>query len=143
MTFQRKPFSIKPLCTVAITPKARGRRWLRFVSRLAIETFPGMPPEESVQEGACGSATVGGLWISPEPLARLRPMQVIETNEHVGITVAVSQAGQGSVTISENGPLHRMDSTYDTRTGMLSAMTITQHIGLARITHSIRLAGQN
>jgi hypothetical protein len=101
-----------------------------------------MPPNEETQEGACGGATIGGLWISPETPAGLRPRQVIETNDHVGTTVAVSEAGPGFVTLSKTGPLHRTDCTYDTRTGMLSAMTLTQQIGLARITHSLQLTGQ-
>jgi len=127
---------------VTLTPKARGRGWLRFTNHFVIETYPGMPPEEALQDGACGSAAVGGLWISPEALAKLRPQQVIESNELVGTTVAVSQIGQGFVMLSEVGPLHRIDCTYDARTGMLSTMTLVQQIGLAQITHSIQLAGQ-
>lgn len=128
--------------TATLTPKARGRGWLRFTNHFVIESLPGMPPEEALQEGACGSAAVGGLWISPDALANLRPQQLIESNEPVGTTVAVSQVGQGFVTLSEVGPLHRIDCTYNTRTGMLSAMTLTQQIGLAQITHSIQLTGQ-
>jgi len=60
----------------------------------------------------------------------------------VGTTVTVGEVGQGSVTLRETGPLHRSDSTYDAKTGRLSAVTLVQQIGLARITHSIRLAGQ-
>ncbi len=127
---------------VTCTPKARGPGWLRFTNHFVIESLPGMPPEEALQEGACGSAAVGGLWISPDALARLRPQQVIESNDLVGTTVTVSQVGQGFVTLSEVGPLHRIDCTYDKRTGILSAMTLTQQIGLAQITHSIQLAGQ-
>ncbi|MBN2271844.1 MAG: hypothetical protein JXN61_14600 [Sedimentisphaerales bacterium] len=128
--------------TATLTPKARGPGWLRFTNRFVIETYAGMPPEQAVQEGACGSAAIGGLWISPKALANLRPQQVIETNNIVGTTVAVSQVGPGSVTISEAGPLHRIDWTYDRRTGILSAMTLAQQIGLAQLTHSIQLAGQ-
>lgn len=127
---------------VTCTPKARGRGCLRFTNHFVLESLPGMPPEEALQDGACGSAAVGGLWVSPQGLANLRPRQVIESNDLVGTTVAVSQVGQGSVTLSEVGPLHRIDCTYDARTGMLSAMTLTQQIGLAQITHSIQLAGQ-
>ena len=125
-----------------LTPKARGRGWVRFTNRFVFEGVPGMPPNEALQDGACGSAAIGGLWIAPEALANLRPRQVIESNDLVGTTVAVSEMGQGFVTVSETGPLHRTDCTYDARTGILSAMTLTQQIGLARITHSIRLASQ-
>jgi hypothetical protein len=127
---------------VTLTPKARGRGWLRFTNHFVLESLPGMPPEEALQDGACGSAAVGGLWISPEALANLRPQQVIESSNLVGTTVAISQVRQGFVTLSETGPLHRIDYTYDKRTGMLSAMTLMQQIGLAQITHSIQLAGE-
>jgi hypothetical protein len=128
--------------TGTLTPKARGPGWVRFTNRFLFESLPGMPPNEALQDGACGSATIGGLWISPEALAGLRPGQVIETNDKVGTTVTVSDVRPGAVTISEVGPLHRSDCTYDTRTGMLSATTLTQQIGLARIIHSLRLIGQ-
>ncbi|MBN1509993.1 MAG: hypothetical protein JW955_24320 [Sedimentisphaerales bacterium] len=98
--------------------------------------------EHHVAAGACGGATIGGLWISPAALAGLRPGQTIETNDKVGTSVTVSDVTGGSVTIRETGPLHRMDCTYDAATGMLSATTLTQQIGLARITHSLRLTGQ-
>jgi len=125
-----------------LTPKARGRGWVRFTNRFVFESIPGMPPNEALQEGACGAATIGGLWLAPEALASLRPRQVIESNDLVGMTIAVSDVGPGSVTLTETGPLHRTDWTYDTQTGILSAMTLQQQIGLARITHSIRLMGR-
>lgn len=128
--------------TGTLTPKVRGPGWVRFTNRFLFEGLPGMAPNDALQEGACGSATIAGLWIAPEGLTRLRPQQVIETNELVGTVTAVSEVGPGSVTISETGPLHRNDCTYDTKTGLLSAVMLTQQIGLARITHSLRLAGQ-
>jgi len=64
--------------TVTFTPKARGPNWVRFTNHFVIQSIQGMPPEQAQQEGACGGATVGGFWISPEGLANLRPQQVIE-----------------------------------------------------------------
>lgn len=128
--------------TATLTPKARGPGWVRFTNRFLFQSLPGMPPNEAQQDGACGGATVGGLWISPAALAGLRPGQVIETNDKVGTSVSVTDVRPGFVTISEIGPLHRADGTYDTRTGMLSATTLTQQIGLAKIIHSVQLTGQ-
>jgi len=117
--------------TATVTPKVCGRGWVRFTNRFVFEGFRGMPPNEAVQEGSCGEATIGGLWVAPEALVKLRPGQIIESNDLVGTTIAVSEIGQGAVTISETGPLHRTDCTYDAKTGMLSAMTLMQQIGLA------------
>ena len=128
--------------TGTLTPKARGPGWVRFTNRFLFESLPGMPPNDALQEGACGAATIGGLWIAPEAMANLRPGQVIETNDKVGTTVTVSEVRPGAVTISETGPLHRNDCTYDAKTGMLSATTLVQQIGLAQITHRLQLAGQ-
>ncbi len=93
--------------------------------------------------GASGAASIAGLWIPPEALARLRPGQVIEANERVGMSVTVAEVKPGLVTLSEVGPLHRIDSTYDAKTGVLSALTQTQQIGLASMVHSLRLVGQD
>jgi hypothetical protein len=128
--------------TVTLTPKARGPGWVRFTNHFVIQSIQGMPPEQAAQDGASGGASVGGLWIPPAALSSLRPGQVIETNGKVGTSVVVSDIRPGFVTLSEIGPLHRADSTYDTRTGILSATTLTQQIGLGRITHRIQLVGQ-
>ena len=131
----------RPMMTT-ITPKNRGDKWVRFTTSGTIQSIYGMPPEQSRQDGACGNASVGGLWIPPRALANLSPQQVIERHDLTGTTIAVSNVGQGAVTISETGPLHRIDSSYNASTGMLSAATLTQQIGMATISHSIRLSGQ-
>jgi len=128
--------------TITITPKARGDAWVRFGSYGVIQSYPGMPPEEARTEGACGGATICGLWVPPAGLTSLRRGQVIESHALVGTTVSVSNVGPGFVTFTETGPLHRIDFTYDTRSGMMSALTLAQQIGLARITHMMQLSGQ-
>jgi len=127
---------------MTITLKARGPHWVRFGSHLVIQSIAGMPPQQSTQEGACGPATVTGLWISPQALVNLRPGQVIETHNLVGTSIAVSRTGPGFVTITETGPLHRLDCTYDTRTGTLSGLMLGQQIGLGTTTHTLRLVGR-
>ncbi|MBN1973729.1 MAG: hypothetical protein JW787_08830 [Sedimentisphaerales bacterium] len=128
---------------VTLTPKARGTGWLRFRNDAVIDSLPGMPPEKAQQEGSCGSASIGGLWISPEELVKLRPQQLIERNELVGTTTTVTQAGADSVTLSETGPLHKISCTYNTKTGILTATTTSQQIGLAEIIQNLKLTSQN
>jgi hypothetical protein len=128
--------------SVTLTPKARGLGWMRYTNNGVIRSIQGMPPEQAQQEGASGSASIGGLWIPPKALAKLRTHQVIERHKLLGTTILVSNAGSGIVTISETGPLHRLDWTYETITGMLSGVTLTQQMGMAQITHNLRLSGQ-
>ncbi|MFC1636731.1 hypothetical protein ACFL5Z_18030 [Planctomycetota bacterium] len=128
--------------SATLTPKARGRDWMRFTNNAVIQSIQGMPPEQAQQEGASGNASIGGIWISTQALRNLRTQQVIERHDLVGTTTIVSSAGGGYVTLTETGPLHRLDWTYETTTGMLSGVNLTQQIGLAQITHTLRLSGQ-
>jgi len=125
--------------TVTVTPKARGDNWLRFVTQGVIQSVMGMPPEQTQEDGACGAATIGGMWISPQVLKNLRPQQVIDRNEIVGTTTTVGNVRPGFVTLSEVGARHRIDTTYNTRTGVMAANSIAQQIGMATTTHSIQL----
>jgi len=125
-----------------LTPKARGPGWVRYTNHIVIESLPGMPPEEALQEGASGSASIGGLWIPPEAMANLRPGQVIESNNLVGTTNTISEVRPNFVILSEIGTLHRIDCTYDARTGILSAMTFTQQVAMSTMSQSLRLVGQ-
>ncbi|MGA2440491.1 MAG: hypothetical protein ABSH08_06010 [Tepidisphaeraceae bacterium] len=125
--------------TVSVAPVARGPNWVRTSSTFTIESIAGMPPEQARQEGACGVASVGGLWIAPAGLAQLRRGQVVETDQFVGTTTTVSRADDRSVTLTEAGPLHRIDCTYDTSSGILVMMHVEQQFGLATITHDMRL----
>ena len=128
--------------SATLTPKARGRDWMRFTNHAVIQSIQGMPPEQAQQEGASGSASIGGIWISPQALRNLRTQQIIERHDLVGTTTIVSSAGGGYITLTETGPLHRLDWTYETTTGMLSGLILTQQMGLAQITHTLRLSGQ-
>ena len=128
--------------SVTFIPKARGLNWIRYTNHGTIQSIQGMPPEQAQQEGASGNASIGGIWIPIQALRNLRTQQVIERHDLVGTTTLVSNAGGGYVTLTETGPLHRLDWTYETTTGMLSGVNLTQQIGLAQITHTLRLSGQ-
>ncbi len=128
---------------IQIRPKARGKGWLRFASQGVIQSIAGMPPEQTGQEGACGMATIGGFWISPETLGNLSTGKVIEKHSVLGTTTSVSQVGSGYVIVSEVGPQHRIDYAYNIQTGILAGMTLTQQLGLGTTIHSLELVGQN
>jgi hypothetical protein len=123
---------------LTVTPKERGREWVRFSSASIIQSVAGLPPEQGEAIGTSGVATLGGLWVPPEALATMRQGQVLEQNEHVGTTMTVSAAGGGAVMISEVGPKHRIDCTYDVRNGVLNGMNLEQQIGLGRIIHRVQ-----
>lgn len=127
---------------LTIRPLQRASGWLRYEAATVIQTFAGMPPEQAQWVGACGPATIGGLWISPQELARLHPGQILDRNEHVGAVTSVSAADGMSVTLSEVGPLHRIDFAYDVASGVLLSMNLQQQIGLGLISHQLRLVNR-
>ncbi len=115
--------------SATLTPTARGRGWLRYRQTVTLESLPGMLPGQEQQQGACGNASIGGLWIPPAGLARLRPGQVIDNNPLIGARVTVGDVGPQGVTLVETGPRHRVECAYDTRTGVLMALTIAAQAG--------------
>lgn len=125
--------------TIMISPKARGANWVRFGTAGVIQSIMGMPPEQVQADSASGAATIGGMWISPRGMADLRPQQVLDRNDVVATTTVVSNVGPGFVTITESGPMHRIDYTYDRRTGVMSALMLAQQIGMATTTRNLQL----
>jgi hypothetical protein len=122
-----------------VTVDARGHGWLhgRTLSRMG--SIQGMPPSVQSSVESSGTASIGGLWIAPEGLARLHPGQPIERVEAVGIETVVSEAAGGRVVISEQGPLRRIDYAYDLATGVLDGVTIAQQVGITRFVYAMQL----
>ncbi len=128
--------------TAAVAPRARREGWVRTAWQVTVQSPAGLPPEHAVQEGACGEASVGGLWIAPEAMAGLQRGQVIDRNRVIGTVLSVSDVGPRGATITETGPLHRRDWSYDARSGMLVGIQIVQQVGLGQVTHRVSLTGQ-
>ena len=127
--------------TIVTTPKVRRDGWLRTSSTFTIQTFQGMPPDVSQSEGASGPA-VGGQWIGPDAIPKLKVRQVIDQNDITKTVTSVSDVNPRSVTISEVGQHHRIDSTYDATTGMLVAVQTTTTQALSQITYRSQLVRQ-
>jgi hypothetical protein len=126
--------------TATLTPNARGRSWLRYTSAWTTQGLYGMPAEQGQQVDTCGGATLGGLWLPPQAMRALQQGQVLDRNDVVHTTLTVTQAGGGTVTLTEMGQRHRTDWTYDASSGVLSAMSTSQQVGLATVTRRVQLA---
>lgn len=126
---------------ININVAARGAGWVRYRGAMTV-VAQGFPPEQGQTDGACGNASIGGLWIPPQGLARLKQGQVLDSSNVLQIKVVVSSVNQGQVTISEIGNQHRSDLTYNANSGVLAAMVLTQRVGMATTTTSVRLTGQ-
>ena len=124
-----------------IRVKARGPGWLRGDRTVIIQSITGMPPLQDTVGVACGNATNGGLWIGPGGLDRLQRGQILDRNEITQTVLSVADVGRGQVTISESGPLHRSDLTYDMTSGMLIGVNTSQQVGLATSGVRATLAG--
>jgi len=126
--------------TVTITPNARGLHWLRYTAASTVQSLYGMPPQQDQRVDTCGAATLGGLWLPPQAMRALQQGQVLDRNDVVHTTLTVTQVGGGTVTITEMGPRHRTDWMYDASSGVLTAMSTSQQVGMATMTRRVQLA---
>lgn len=127
---------------VAITPKARRNGWLRCTNNFTVQSLVGMPPDQSQSEGSGGPASIGGQWIGPDAIPKLKARQLIDRNDITKTVTSVSDVNPRSVTISEVGQRHRIDWTYDAATGILAAVKTTTTLGPGQITYRVQLVGQ-
>jgi hypothetical protein len=127
---------------VAITPRARHDGWLRFTNSLTVQTLAGMPPEQSQSDGSGGPASIGGLWIGPDAIPKLKARQLIDRNDITKTVISVSDVDSRSVTIREVGQHHRIEWTYDAATGILVAVKTTTTLGPARTIYGVQLVGR-
>lgn len=124
-----------------VTVRAGAPGWTRFTTAVRVDLRNGLPPVDNVTDGACGVASIGGIWIPPDAATVLRPGQEIARDPSTASIVVVSGVGGGLVTITETGPLHRLDYRYDLRSGLLADLSIQQQIGMGLMTTRLRLTG--
>ena len=139
------PVFSRPAALV-IKPKAVGDDWVRFTSDLTVTNQAqfgvAVPPEMYHSEYAGGNAALFGLWIPPKAIGNLKQGQVLETNDITKTKTLVSEVGQGYVTITEFGQLHRVDHAYDTSTGVLRGLQVSQQMGPGTQMLRVSLSGQ-
>lgn len=114
----------------------RGRDWLQVRTEAVMSPVEQFPMQFVTSHGP---ASIGGLWVAPQALARLTQGQLIDRCEIVGYTTSVAATNADFVTISEAGPLHRNDFTYDARSGLLAAVTRVQQLGDTQHVLELRL----
>ena len=122
---------------VAITK--RGLNWLQYTLTLQMGSAGGLPPSRSETVAVAGHAQIGGLFVSPVGLGKLRQGQVIDRDALTQVTTQVAAGGGGRVVISEVGPVQRMDYTYDARSGML--VGVTSYDQVLHMRRELRLTG--
>ena len=111
--------------------KSRGVNWLQYSLAVQVGGVSGLPPSTSQAEAVSGYAQIGGLFVSPVGLSRLRQGQTIDQDPLTGVTTTVSQVGPSGggrhvVVISEIGQMQRCDYAYDWQTGMLVGLSTSE-----------------
>lgn len=120
---------------------ARGPGWVQVHGDRMMYSLQNAPAGHEQVVMTHGPASVGGLWIAPEALARLTQGQVVDRCAVVGTTVSVTAVTGGTVTLSEVGPLHRQDLVYDAHTGILVHSTLVQNVGGTPHVSDLQLVG--
>lgn len=117
----------------------RGSDWLQVRTDSVLYSFEQQPIGVEQYVTSHGPASIGGLWVAPQALARLTQGQLIDRCDIVGYATSVGAISADFVTIREAGPLHRNDFVYDTRTGLLIATTRVQQLGDTQHVLELRL----
>lgn len=120
--------------------KARGNGWVRINGQSTI-VAQGFPASKSESAGAFGHASIGGLWIPPQSLGQLQRGQVIETNRVTHTKTVVTDIGQGYVTLTEFGDVHRNDATYAMNNGVLAGLKTYTNLGTGSFHMQLQLRG--
>jgi hypothetical protein len=129
--------------TAVLTVKTRGDSWVRYTSKVEVAAPGGlMAPQQAQMEWSCGTASIGGLWIAPEALAKLKTGQAIERNDAIKTVTSVRARDSPLGPISEVGQLHRLDAYYDLQSGILARTVNTTQSGVATITQRSQLVQQ-
>jgi len=112
----------------------RGRNWVLFRSHTEIggrqARAQGFPMIPVVTERVAAPGLVGGTFIAPEDLAKLKPGQVIDEKDkwtYVSLRVAHKGplGGRKTVVLREESPIFTVDYHYDMRSGGLVRVHLT------------------
>jgi hypothetical protein len=118
-----------------------GGKWARYDQHVFLSSGPGLPPIEHHWSRAFGSAQIGGLWVPPASLARLRAGQVLDRDPVTHEVTTVTGDAGGNVAITESNELQRIDYLYDRRDGRL--VGVRQLNGVLNSVVELRLTGMD
>ena len=122
----------------------RGVNWLQYTLAVQVGGVSGLPPSTSQVEAVSGYAQIGGLFVSPAGLAKLRAGQVLDQDPFTRVTTSVTHVGASPrggqvVTVSEAGQMQRHDYSYDGQTGMLIGLSASEQF--LHTTRRLQLTG--
>lgn len=109
-----------------------GKNFLPYHQTFAIRSDP--LPQTVEYDRISAAGVLGGLYVSPKVLASLKPQQVIDEDPATGARTAtgVFQRGARTISIAEYNPACMAEYTYDTQSGMLVGVMVSQQAsGLA------------
>ena len=130
--------------TLRLEFKNTGPGWLHFTQFYKLQVPANMPRlSESQSERFNGSSQVGGLWISPAVLGRLRPGQVLDTDRFTGMRLSVKHVGPRQARLYEGNNRDAYEYVYDRQSGMLIGGTITKTLSMVKLITSLSLSAHD
>lgn len=128
-----------------VTLRDPGPRWI-VTSTTETYQMPGFPPVTSAPvTRVAGPSQVGGTYIHPRALAKLRPSQELDRDPHTGSRITVEHVGPGQngrpvVTIKEETTYSLLIMDYDLTSGALVLSTFQDRI--LNISTQVALTGR-
>lgn len=122
----------------------RGPGWIHYQAVASSAGYGPMPPSRNITMQVSGTAQVGGLWLPPAGIARLRPGMLLDSDPTTGVKQWVLSLGPAggagrTLVIREQGQTHTTDYGYDVNRGVLVFFKNTIRNGLGFTGLDLRL----
>lgn len=128
--------------TAELKFKRAGNGWLQFVEHSVVQGTMGVPAQEADNQRAVGTSQIGGLWIPPDVLARLRP-GVLDDDPTTRMRFSLAGVNGDRVYFTEQGADSSLQYVYSRRNGMLVEMSNSMNVGPAVMKLRVVLQRQN
>ncbi len=130
--------------TMTLARQAAGDTWVQYEQIFYQPPFRIQPEQRTVTPQISGTGTVGGWWLPPADLAKLKAGTEIDRDPSIGSTTMVQSAGvvpdgRYLVTIRETAARYTAQWTYDRALGVLAQYQLIHPTPLATTTYSFSL----
>lgn len=121
-----------------------GRTWVKYKQTTTAGSPPevgGVPMMPTTTEVVAGPAQIGGVWLPPEEIEKLRPGTTIDRDAWTHLVTTVEYVGEVDgrrvCVLAETSPSYRLEYHYDLRSGGLVRGSMREDLGMGMVTEVV------